>query len=149
VNWWRIPRSKLTPATAAKHATLADLLPAGTRVYVAFVPGENHRAVAAMAARVRAEGLVPVPHFPARSSLNRAQLDDYLRRVGGEGRGRRGAPDRRRHRSAPPRLLRDRSRSGCSRRAASAPIGFAGHHPEGQRALAAPAAAMTLEEKLA
>jgi methylenetetrahydrofolate reductase (NADPH) len=72
---------EVTPATAAKHATLADLLPAGTRVYVAFMPGEDHRAVAAVAARVRAEGLVPVPHFPARSILDHAQLDDHLRRV--------------------------------------------------------------------
>jgi methylenetetrahydrofolate reductase (NADPH) len=75
---------EVTPATAGKHAGLADLLPPGTRFYVAFVPGEDHRAVVAVAARVRAEGLVPVPHFPARSIVHRAELDDYLRRVTGK-----------------------------------------------------------------
>ena len=73
---------EVTPPIAAKHTALADLLPAGTRVYVAFVPGEDHRGVAATAARVRVEGLVPVPHFPARSIVARSRKDDEVPRPG-------------------------------------------------------------------
>ena len=58
---------EVTPAVAAKHPSLGSMLPAGTRVYVAFVPGEDYRDVVRTAARIRADGLVPVPHFPARS----------------------------------------------------------------------------------
>jgi methylenetetrahydrofolate reductase (NADPH) len=141
---------EVTPATAGKHATLADLLPAGTRVYVAFVPGEDHRAVAAVAARVRAEGLVPVPHFPARSILDHAQLDDYLRRVAGEAGVDEvlligGGIDLPRGAFPGTAALLE---TGLFEARGIGTIGFAGH-PEGQRALAAPAAAMTLEEKLA
>jgi methylenetetrahydrofolate reductase (NADPH) len=140
---------EVTPASARRHAALADLLPARTRVYVAFVPGEDHCSVAATAARVRREGLVPVPHFPARSLLDRAQLDDYLQRVTGEagvdevlviGGGTdlpRGAF------SGTSSLLG----TGVFEAYGIRVIGLAGH-PEGQRQLSAPAAAMTLEQKL-
>ena len=73
---------EVTPATAGKHATLADLLPAQTRVYIAFVPGEDHQRGGG-GARPR-RGPRPGAAFPARSILDRAQLDDYLRRVAGE-----------------------------------------------------------------
>ena len=141
---------EITPAIAARHAALAELLPAGTRVYVAFVPGEDHRSVAATAARVRREGLVPVPHFPARSIIDRAQLDDYLRRVTAEagvdevlviGGGidlPRGAF------SGTQALLETRLFEAHGVRT----IGLAGH-PEGQRELSAPGAATTLQQKLA
>lgn len=141
---------EITPASAAKHAALADLLPAGTRVYIAFVPGEDHRSVAATAARVRGEGLIPVPHFPARSIVDLAQLDDYLRRVTAEagvdevlviGGGidlPRGAF------SGTGALLE----TGLFEAYGIGTIGLAGH-PEGQRELSAPGAATTLEHKLA
>jgi methylenetetrahydrofolate reductase (NADPH) len=141
---------EITPAIAAKHGALAELLPAGTRVYVAFVPGEDHRSVVATAARVRREGLVPVPHFPARSMVDRAQLEDYLRRVtadagvdevlviGGGTDLPRGAF------SGTGALLE----TGLFETHGIRTIGLAGH-PEGQRELDAPAAAMTLQQKLA
>jgi methylenetetrahydrofolate reductase (NADPH) len=140
---------EITPAIAARHTALADLLPAGTRVYVAFVPGEDHRSVAATAARIRGEGLVPVPHFPARSIVDRAQLDNYLRRVIGAavdevlviGGGidlPRGAF------SGTQALLA----TGLFEAHGIRTIGLAGH-PEGQRELSAPGAAMTLQQKLA
>lgn len=141
---------EVTPAIAAKHASLADLLPAGTRVYVAFVPGEDHRSVIATAARLRREGLVPVPHFPARSIVDRAQLEDYLRGatteagvdevlvIGGGLDQPRGAF------SGTLALLE----TGLFEAYGIRTIGLAGH-PEGQRELRAPGAAMTLEQKLA
>jgi methylenetetrahydrofolate reductase (NADPH) len=141
---------EITPAIAARHAALAELLPAGTRVYVAFVPGEDHRSVAATAARVRAEGLVPVPHFPARSIVDRAQLDDYLRRVTAEAAVDQvlvigGGIDLPRGAFPGTRALLE---TGLFEAHGIRTIGLAGH-PEGQRELCAPGAAMTFQQKLA
>ena len=140
---------EITPATAARHAALADLLPAGTRVYVAFVPGADHRSVAATAARVRREGLVPVPHFPARSIVDRAQLEDYLRRVTAEAGVDEvlvigGGIDLPRGAFAGTRSLLE---TGLFEAHGIRVIGLAGH-PEGQRQLSAPGAPMTLEQKV-
>ena len=141
---------EVTPATAARHGALADLLPPGTRVYVAFVPGEDYRNVAATAARVRREGLVPVPHFPARSMVDRAQLDDYLRRVTGEAGVDEvlvigGGIDLPRGAFSGTLALLE---TGLFEAHGIRAIGLAGH-PEGQRELPAPGAAATLEQKLA
>ena len=140
---------EITPATAARHAALADLLPAGTRVYVAFVPGADHRSVAATAARVRREGLVPVPHFPARSIVDRAQLEDYLRRVTAEAGVDEvlvigGGIDLPRGAFAGTRSLLE---TGLFEAHGIRVISLAGH-PEGQRQLCAPGAPMTLEQKV-
>jgi methylenetetrahydrofolate reductase (NADPH) len=69
-----------TPAAVARHGGLA-LLPAATRVYIAFVPGEDWRDVVAAACQVRAANLIPVPHLPARSLASEAELDDFLRQL--------------------------------------------------------------------
>ena len=141
---------EITPAIAAKHTALADLLPAGTRVYVAFVPGADHRSVAVTAARVRGEGLVPVPHFPARSSVDRAQLNDYLRRVTAEAGVDEvlvigGGIDLPRGAFAGTQALLE---TGLFEAHGIHTIGLAGH-PEGQQELSAPGAATTLQQKLA
>jgi methylenetetrahydrofolate reductase (NADPH) len=140
---------EITPATATRHVALTDLLPAGTRVYVAFVPGADHRSVAATAARVRKAGLVPVPHFPARSIVDRVQLDDYLRRVTAEAGVDEvlvigGGIDLPRGAFAGTRSLLE---TGLFEAYGIRVIGLAGH-PEGQRQLSAPGAATTLEQKL-
>jgi methylenetetrahydrofolate reductase (NADPH) len=141
---------EITPATATRHGALADLLPAGTRMYVAFVPGEDHRSIAATAARVRKAGLVPVPHFPARSIIDRAQLEDYLRRVTTEAGVDEvlvigGGIDLPRGAFAGTWSL---LQTGLFESHGVRTIGLAGH-PEGQREIPAPAAATTLEQKLA
>jgi methylenetetrahydrofolate reductase (NADPH) len=66
-----------TPAAVARHGGLG-LLPASTRVYVAFVPGEDWSNVVAAACQVRDAGLTPVPHIPARSITGEAELDAFL-----------------------------------------------------------------------
>ena len=118
---------EVTPATAGKHATLADLLPAQTRVYIAFVPGEDHAQRRGGGARPR-RGPRPGASFSGAldpRSRPARRLSAARRR---RGRGRRGAPDRRRHRSAPRPLPGPLpcSRPECSRRAASAPSGSPG-----------------------
>jgi methylenetetrahydrofolate reductase (NADPH) len=141
---------EITPATAAKHASLADFLPADTRVYIAFVPGEDYRSVVLTAARIRAEGLVPVPHFPARSVRDRAELETYLRRVTGEAGVDEvlvigGGVDVPRGAFPGTQALLE---TGLFERYGIRTIGLAGH-PEGQRELSPPAVAATLEHKLA
>jgi len=140
---------EVTPATAAKHARLADLLPPHTRVYVACVPGEHHREVVRAAARIRGEGLFPVPHFPARSIVDRAQLDDYLRRVTAEAGVEEvlvigGGIDLPRGAFSGTQALLE---TGLFETYRIRTIGLAGH-PEGQREIGAPGAATTLEQKL-
>jgi methylenetetrahydrofolate reductase (NADPH) len=141
---------EVTPATAAKHARLADLLPPDTRVYVACVPGEDHLEVVRTAARIRGAGLVPVPHFPARSIVDRAQLDDYLRRLTAEAGVDEalvigGGIDLPRGAFSGTQALLE---TGLFDAYGIRMIGLAGH-PEGQREVGAPGAATTLEQKLA
>lgn len=69
-----------TPAAVARHGGLA-LLPAATRVYIAFVPGEDWRNVVEAACQVRAAGLIPVPHVPARSITSEGELEAFLREL--------------------------------------------------------------------
>ncbi len=64
---------------------LMDLpLPRGTRVYVAHIAGTPIEDMAAAAAKVRAAGFEPMPHFPARMIADRATLDDWIARYQGE-----------------------------------------------------------------
>lgn len=72
------------PGIAAKTASYGAHLPAGTPVYVTMLPGADLGEIVHTTARLRGEGLVPVPHIAARSLESRAQLDDYLRRLAGE-----------------------------------------------------------------
>jgi methylenetetrahydrofolate reductase (NADPH) len=141
---------EVTPAIAAKHARLTDLLPPHTRVYVAYLPGEDHLEVVRTAARIRGEGLVPVPHFPARSIVDPAQLDGYLRRVTAEAGVDEvlvigGGIDLPRGAFSGTQALLE---TGLFEAHGIRTIGLAGH-PEGQRAIEAPGDATTLEQKLA
>jgi methylenetetrahydrofolate reductase (NADPH) len=72
-----------THSRPAVELCRAHLAP-GTEVYIAFVPGETHHAVLAMAARLRAAGFVPVPHVTARSVASFTQLGDFLAHLAGE-----------------------------------------------------------------
>jgi methylenetetrahydrofolate reductase (NADH) len=93
---------------------------------------------------------VPVPHFPARSIADRAQLADYLRRVTDEAGVDEvlvigGGIDLPRGAFPGTAALLE---TGLFEAHGIRTIGFAGH-PEGHRELPAPAAAMTLQQKLA
>lgn len=56
----------------------------GSRVFLAFIDDNDWLAQAAMAAQIRAVGLEPVPHFPARYIRDAAHLDEVLTRLRGE-----------------------------------------------------------------
>lgn len=71
---------EVMPRTAAKIDDFRALLPLGTRVYVAHIEGTPIAEMVATAARLRAEGMDPMPHFPARIIRDRAELADWVAR---------------------------------------------------------------------
>ncbi|MGE6738748.1 methylenetetrahydrofolate reductase [Allorhizobium pseudoryzae] len=75
---------EVLPRTAAKIADFTALLPAGTRVYIAHVDGTPLNDMVATAARLARDGFPVVPHIPARSLDDVAQLGDLLARYRGE-----------------------------------------------------------------
>ena len=75
---------EVMPRTAEKVADFRALLPAGTRVYVAHIEGTPIEDMVATAARLRAEGYDPMPHFPARIIRDAATLEDWIARYRGE-----------------------------------------------------------------
>ena len=68
-----------TPAESARRASYREELPAGTRVYITAIAGAPFADTVATAKRLRAEGLVPVPHITARGVKDRGDLDERLR----------------------------------------------------------------------
>ncbi|MCK0166501.1 methylenetetrahydrofolate reductase [Jannaschia sp. S6380] len=81
---------EVMPRTAEKVEDFAAILPAGTRVYVAHIDGTPIADMVATAARLRAEGMEPMPHFPARIIADRATLLDWVARYRGEADVRQG-----------------------------------------------------------
>jgi methylenetetrahydrofolate reductase (NADPH) len=75
---------EVLPRTAAKIERFSDILPAGTRVYVAHVDGTPIADMVATARRLAEEGFPVMPHLPARSIPDRATLEDWLARYQGE-----------------------------------------------------------------
>ena len=57
-----------------------DTLPSIKDVYITFLPGEDYVKTAKKAGDLAKKGFNPVPHFPARSILDEAQLNDYVSR---------------------------------------------------------------------
>jgi methylenetetrahydrofolate reductase (NADPH) len=65
-------------------AKLSPWLRPGADVYVNFVSGGSYRQSAEVAAAVRRAGFTPIPHVAARGIRDRAELADFLKRLGGE-----------------------------------------------------------------
>ncbi|MEM9755483.1 MAG: methylenetetrahydrofolate reductase, partial [Pseudomonadota bacterium] len=75
---------EVMPRTAAKIDDFRDHLPAGTRVYVAHIDGTPIDDMVATSARLARKGFRVMPHFPARSIADRAELSDWIARYRGE-----------------------------------------------------------------
>jgi len=60
--------------------TDTSALPKVKDVYITMLPGNDYREVAKKASELTKLGFNPVPHFPARSLRNRAELKDYIMR---------------------------------------------------------------------
>jgi len=62
------------------HHTDIDGLPSIKDVYITLLPGGDYVETAKKAGDLVKKGLNPVPHFPARSIMDEAQLNDYVSR---------------------------------------------------------------------
>jgi methylenetetrahydrofolate reductase (NADPH) len=71
---------EVMPRTAEKIDRFRDILPTGTRVYIAHIDGTPIEDMLATAKRVAAEGYDVMPHFPARIIKDKATLTDWVSR---------------------------------------------------------------------
>ncbi|WP_420002873.1 methylenetetrahydrofolate reductase [Arenibacterium sp. LLYu02] len=75
---------EVMPRTAEKVENFQELLPAGTRVYIAHIEGTPIEDMVATAKRLNADGYPVMPHFPARIIKDAATLADWIARYQGE-----------------------------------------------------------------
>ncbi len=75
---------EVMPRTAEKVESFRDLLPDGTRVYIAHIEGTPIEDMTRTARRLADEGYPVMPHFPARIIKDRATLADWIARYQGE-----------------------------------------------------------------
>ena len=75
---------EVMPRTAEKVENFRDLLPTGTRVYVAHIEGTPIDEMVATAKRLNADGYQVMPHFPARIIQDKSTLADWIARYQGE-----------------------------------------------------------------
>lgn len=71
---------EVMPRTAEKIDDFRDLLPRGTRVYIAHIEGTPIDDMVSTAARLADEGFDVMPHFPARIIKDAATLEDWINR---------------------------------------------------------------------
>jgi methylenetetrahydrofolate reductase (NADPH) len=83
-NFIRNYTIETTVPQAARVERFADLVPLGTCLYIAHIPGTDFKDTVALAARLRKEGMEPVPHVVGRRIESRAVLADFLSRLSGD-----------------------------------------------------------------
>jgi len=71
---------EVTPKTALQYSSLRELLPAGTRVYIAHIQGTPIADMVATAKRLTHEGFAVMPHFPARLIRDSNELAQWIDR---------------------------------------------------------------------
>ena len=75
---------EVMPRTAEKVESFRDILPTGTRVYIAHIDGTPIEEMVATAKRLNDEGYPVMPHFPARIIKDKVTLQDWVARYQGE-----------------------------------------------------------------
>ena len=75
---------EVMPRTAQKVDSFRDILPAGTRVYIAHIEGTPIEDMVATARRIASEGYAVMPHFPARIIKDQATLENWIAMYQGE-----------------------------------------------------------------
>jgi methylenetetrahydrofolate reductase (NADPH) len=68
---------EVLPTDVAKHADFQEHLPHGTKVYVAYTSGSTSEIVDA-AEKLNSQGMVAVPHIPARRFASHDELQNFL-----------------------------------------------------------------------
>jgi len=75
---------EVMPRTAEKIENFRDLLPEGTRVYIAHIEGTPIEDMVKTAKRLAADGYPVMPHFPARIIKDAATLENWIAMYQGE-----------------------------------------------------------------
>lgn len=75
---------EVMPRTAEKVENFRDLLPEGTRVYIAHIDGTEIGDMVGTAKRLADDGFAVMPHFPARIIKDEQMLADWIARYQGE-----------------------------------------------------------------
>jgi methylenetetrahydrofolate reductase (NADPH) len=75
---------EVMPRTAQKVENFRDLLPQGTRVYIAHIEGTPIEEMVATAKRLTSDGYNVMPHFPARIIKDKATLANWIAMYRGE-----------------------------------------------------------------
>ena len=75
---------EVMPRTAEKIENFRDLLPEGTRVYIAHIEGTPIEDMVATAKRLAADGYPVMPHFPARIIKDAKTLENWIAMYQGE-----------------------------------------------------------------
>ncbi|MBB3064390.1 methylenetetrahydrofolate reductase [Limibacillus halophilus] len=70
-----------TPGSAAKIPDYREHLREGTKVAVTFLPGSDFADTVKTSKKLKDEGMVPMPHFAARSIPSKDAFADYLKRL--------------------------------------------------------------------
>jgi methylenetetrahydrofolate reductase (NADPH) len=69
---------EMTAKDVPQLEAAADLIPQGTKIPVAFLPGETFEMRVAAAKRVRELGFLPIPHISARRLESQNELERFL-----------------------------------------------------------------------
>lgn len=139
---------EVTPRELRKHPRLcAEALPAGTRVYITFLPGTPFSDTVEAASILIEQGMRPVPHVAARNLVDERDLDQLVGQLADVGvtellviAGSSGSP-----RGSITESLQV-LRSGVLDRRGISRVGVAGH-PEGNRDIGDAELARSLREK--
>ena len=75
---------EVTPKAASKIENFADVLPKGTRVYIAHIEGTPIDEMVATAKKIYDDGFIAMPHFPASIIQNSNTLDEWIKRYKNE-----------------------------------------------------------------
>jgi methylenetetrahydrofolate reductase (NADPH) len=73
-----------TVPQAERVEKFPDIVPPGTCLYIAHIPGTAFEDTVKLAARLRREGMEPVPHVVGRRIKSLAELEDFLKKLSGE-----------------------------------------------------------------
>ena len=75
---------EVTPRALSKINNLAEVLPKGTRVYIAHIEGTSIDEMVKTARKIHDAGFKSMPHFPARLIKNKSVLEEWVTRYQNE-----------------------------------------------------------------
>ena len=67
-----------TPKVYEKFESLSEYLPHGNDVYISYLPDEDPKRVIDTSKKITQEGLIAIPHLPARTIKNYNMLEKYI-----------------------------------------------------------------------